>query len=155
MDLPERPGAEAVRVKRWLTVHRWPIFGRWFLTGFPAIFPRGPRLGWHPVDRTLASSRTLRLPPLTDPFEFLPSLAAGHGPATTAILGAAIVLAGYVVVGGRTCKSWVRPINPLTDLAHRLAERLGIGKAWQPKRGKREVLRAMALLGSAVTGTIL
>lgn len=155
MRTPERPGAEAVRVKGWLGAHRWLILRRCSQTGFLAIFLFGPWLGWRLVDGTLASSRTFGLLPLTDPFVFLQSLAAGHRPAATAILGVAIVLVVYLLVGGRTYCSWVCPINPVTDLAHRLAERFGVGKGWQPRRGTRVASLAMALLGSAVTGTIL
>lgn len=155
MRIPERPGGEAVRVKGWLRAHRWLILRRGAQTAFLAIFLLGPWLGWRLVDGTLASSRALGVLPLTDPFVLLQSLAAGHRPASTALLGAAIVLTAYLVVGGRTYCSWVCPINPVTDLAHWLAERFGIGKGWQPKRGTRSALLAMALLGSAATGTIL
>ena len=77
----ERPGGEAVRVKGWLRAHRWLMLRRGAQTGFLAIFLLGPWLGWRLVDGTLASSRTLGVLPLTDPFVLLQSLAAGHRPA--------------------------------------------------------------------------
>jgi ferredoxin-type protein NapG len=56
----------------------------------------------------------------TDPFVALQSLAAGHVPETLGLIGVAIVLAFYLLVGGRVYCSWVCPINVVTD-AGRLA----------------------------------
>lgn len=155
MRMPDRPGAEAIAAKGWLLAHRYLILRRLSQAGFLALFLAGPWLGLRPVDGTLASSRTLGVLPLTDPLIFLQSLLAGHRPAATATLGAAIVLVGYLILGGRTYCSWVCPINPVTDAAHWLAARLGLGKGWQPRRGTRIALLLGALLGSAATGTIL
>ncbi len=41
-------------------------------------------------------------------------------------MGALVVVALYLVVGGRTYCSWVCPINVIIDTAHRLRERLGL-----------------------------
>ena len=42
------------------------------------------------------------------------------------MIGAAIVLAAYLLFGGRTYCSWVCPVNPASDLAAWLRRRLGI-----------------------------
>ena len=137
MRTPERPGAEAIRVRGWLAAHRWLILRAAAQAGFLAIFLAGPSLGWRLVDGTLASSRTAGVLPLTDPLILLQAILAGHLPAATALTGALIVLAAYLAVGGRTYCSWVCPINPVTDAAHWLAGRLGLGKGWQPRPGAR------------------
>lgn len=152
--LPDRPGAEAVAVKGWLAAHRWLLLRRASQLFFLALFLTGPLFGIWITKGTLASSRTLDILPLSDPFIALQSLLAGHLPATTAVVGALIVLAGYLLVGGRVYCSWVCPVNPVTDLAFWLNRKLGLGKGWQPRRGTRIWLMLLALAGSAVTGTV-
>ena len=103
---------------------------------------------------TLASSLTLDLLPLTDPLILLQSALAGHALAATAVLGAGIVVAAYLLVGGRAYCAWVCPVNVVTDAAHWLRERLGVDKGWQPARGTRLWLLGVILAVSAVTGTV-
>ena len=148
------PGAEAVRIKGWLGAHKWLLLRRAAQLFFLAIFLVGPWAGLWIAEGTLVSSLTLGVLPLTDPFVFLQSLVAGHLPETTAVLGAAIVLAAYAVLGGRMYCSWVCPINPITDAASVLRRRLGLGKGWQPKRSAKYWVLAMTLVVSALTGVI-
>ena len=75
-------------------------------------------------------------------------------PEATAFTGAGIVLAVYLVLGGRTYCSWVCPINPITDLAAWLRRRFGIDKGLVMKPATRWWVLAMALVVSAATGTI-
>ncbi len=152
--LPDRPGTEAVAVKGWLGAHRWLLLRRASQLFFLALFLAGPLFGVWITKGTLASSLTLGILPLSDPFIQLQSLVAGHLPILTAVTGAFLVLAGYLLVGGRVYCSWVCPINPVTDAAFWLHRRLGFGKGWQPRRGTRIWLLVLALLGSAVTGTV-
>jgi ferredoxin-type protein NapH len=147
-------GADAVAAKGWLAAHRWLLLRRTAQLGFLAIFLVGPWAGFWLVKGSLASSRTLDTLPLTDPLVLLQTALAGHWPEATALTGAALVLGAYLVVGGRTYCSWVCPINPVTDLAHWLSVRLGLPKGWQPRRRTRLALLAMALLASALTGTV-
>ncbi|MEZ5931014.1 MAG: quinol dehydrogenase ferredoxin subunit NapH [Alphaproteobacteria bacterium] len=148
------PGREAIAEKGWLLAHKWLLLRRGAQLFFLGIFLVGPLTAFWLVEGNLASSRTLDLLPLTDPLLVLQSLAARHLPETTALLGAVIVLAGYLVVGGRTYCSWVCPVNVVTDAAHWLHIKLGLAKGWQPKPGTRYGMLALVLLGSAVTGTI-
>ena len=97
--------------------NRWLLLRRASQFGFLALFLAGPWFGLWIVKGTLASSLTLEVLPLTDPFVLLQSLAAGLLPASTALIGAAIVVAAYVIVGGRTYCAWVCPVNPVTDAA--------------------------------------
>lgn len=147
-------GQEAVRVKGWFGAHRYLVLRRLSQAFFLALFLMGPWFGIWWVAGTLAGSRTFEVLPLTDPLVLLQSLAAGHWPELTAIVGAAIVVTVYALIGGRVYCSWVCPINPVTDAAHWLHDRLGLPKGWQPKRSARLWVLGTVLAVSAVTGTI-
>ena len=89
------------------------------------LFLTGPLFGVWIVKGTLASSLTLDVLPLTDP------LIAAAEPRSRGtcrrrrrFTGAAIVLAVYLLLGGRTYCCWVCPVNPVTDLAAWLRRRL-------------------------------
>lgn len=147
-------GQEARRVKGWARAHRYLILRRLSQLAFLLLFLIGPWFGYWWVAGTLAGSRTFGVLPLTDPFVLLQGLAGGHWPELTAITGALIVLAVYALIGGRAYCSWVCPINPVTDAAHWLHQKLGIQKGWQPKRSTRIWLQGTVLAVSALTGTI-
>lgn len=147
-------GSEAVAAKGWLGAHKWLLARRVSQAFFLLLFLLGPWFGLWLVKGNLAGSLTLEVLPLTDPLVLLQSLVAGHWPEATALLGAAIVAAGYALIGGRVYCSWVCPVNPVTDAAHWLHARLGVPKGWQPKAATRLWLLAMVLVVSALTGTI-
>ncbi|MEJ1156687.1 quinol dehydrogenase ferredoxin subunit NapH [Prosthecomicrobium sp. N25] len=136
--------------------HRWLLARRLSQAGVLGLFLAGPLLGISIAKGSLASSMTLGLLPLTDPLVLLQSIAAGHGPAATALAGAAIVAAFYALVSGRAYCAWVCPVNPVTDAAHWLRERLGIqSKGWQPRPATRLWMLAMVVAGSALSGMVL
>ena len=147
-------GQEAVAKKGWIGAHRYLLLRRASQLFFLGLFLIGPWFGIWIVEGTLAGSRTLDILPLTDPFVILQSLAAGYWPATTAIIGALIVIAAYALIGGRVYCSWVCPINPVTDAANWLHRKLNLPKGWQPKRNTRLWIMGAALIASALTGTI-
>lgn len=147
-------GSEAIAVKGWLGAHRFLILRRISQLFFLILFLLGPWFGIWWVAGNLAGSRTLDVLPLTDPLILLQGMVAGHWPELTALIGAVIVLVIYALIGGRVYCSWVCPINPVTDAAHWLHERLGLQKGWQPKRNTRFWVLGAALLVSALTGTI-
>ncbi len=149
-----RVGAEAVEFKGWYGAHKYLILRRVTQLAVLGIFLVGPWFGLWLVKGNLASSLTLQILPLTDPYVLLQSLVAGHAPELTAITGALIVAGFYGLLGGRLYCSWVCPINPVTDAAHWLHTRLGIQKGWQPRRETRLWVLAMTLVVSAITGTI-
>lgn len=138
-----------------LARNKWLILRRASQFGVLALFLAGPVAGVWIVKGTLASSLTLGVLPLTDPYMLLQSLFAGNLPAVTAITGALIVLAVYALIGGRIYCSWVCPINIVTDASHFISERLGIPKGWQPKRTLRYWVLGMTLVASAATGVIV
>lgn len=148
------PGRQAWEARGFWPAHRFLVLRRAAQLGFLALFLSGPILGVWITRGTLASSLTLDVLPLTDPLIVLQSLAAGHWPEATALAGAGIVLAGYLLLGGRSYCAWVCPINPVADFAAWLRRRLGIRKGWTPRRGMRRYLLAAILVVAAATGTI-
>ncbi|MCD0501419.1 quinol dehydrogenase ferredoxin subunit NapH [Bordetella petrii] len=160
------PTAAAIAGKGWLQAHRWLLCRRAVQTALLAVFLVGPatvwlarhgHLGqtWWPVKGNLASSLTLDWLPLSDPYVLLQSLLGGHAPLGTALLGGAIVLAFYLLLGGRLYCAWVCPINPVTDAAAWLRRKLKLRPPGRmPSKALRLWLLAATLLASAATGTI-
>jgi ferredoxin-type protein NapH len=148
------PYVEARAKKGFWQSHRFGITRRLAQLGFLMFFVGGP-LGYHWIAKgTLASSMTFGVLPLTDPFVLAQSLAAWHWPEMTALIGAAIVLGGYWLFGGRSFCSWVCPVNPVADLAAWTRRKLGI--TWSAKlrpEWRRYILLA-ALAVSAVSGVV-
>lgn len=147
-------GQEAIEEKGWIGAHKWLLLRRSSQIFFLLLFLMGPWFGIWIVQGTLAGSLTFGILPLTDPFILLQGLAAGHWPATTALIGALIVAVSYALLGGRVYCSWVCPINPVTDASHWLHVKLGLPKGWQPKRQTRLWVMGAVLAVSAATGTI-
>lgn len=152
--MSRRPGPAAVQAKGWLAAHKWLLLRRFSQALLLALFLAGPWAGLWLVKGTLASSLTLGVLPLTDPLIALQTLLARHPLHSTAVLGAAIVLVGYLLVGGRVFCSWVCPLNVVTDTAHWLRMRLGLRDGVVSSRGIRRWALVGALLASAVSGTL-
>ncbi|WP_431857153.1 quinol dehydrogenase ferredoxin subunit NapH [Azospirillum sp.] len=154
MSARRLPGPAAIRAKGWFRAHRWLLARRAVQLGFLALFLSGPLLGVWIAKGTLATSLTLGVLPLSDPFIVLQSLVARHAPETAALLGALIVLAAYALLRGRLFCSWVCPVNVVTDGAAALRRRLGWREGVRLDRRLRLVVLAGALLASAVGGSI-
>jgi ferredoxin-type protein NapH len=140
--------------KGWLGAHRWLLWRRLSQLSVFGLFLLGPWFGLWIVEGNLASSLTLGLLPLTDPYLLLQSLFAGHLLEMTAIVGALIVSGFYLLVGGRAYCAWVCPLNPVTDVAAWLRERLGIKGGMQISRRARYWLLGVTLLLALATGTM-
>jgi ferredoxin-type protein NapH len=112
----------------------WTLFGSPLLSG------------------NLSASSVVGLIPLADPFAVLQILFTRHVLATEVLIGAAIVLVFYALVGGRVFCSWVCPVNPVTDLAGWLRNKLGLGNALHLNRNLRYYALVLALLLAFVTG---
>ena len=147
-------GAQAIAAKGWLASHKWLIARRTSQLGILALFLAGPLAGLWIVKGNLAFSYTLDVLPLTDPYVLLQSLVAGHAPQTKALVGAAIVLVFYFLVGGRTYCAWVCPVNPVTDLAAWLRRKLDIRRSVYVAREVRYWLLGATLVLAFATGTV-
>ena len=100
----------------------------------------------------LSASELLGTIPLADPFASLQILATGHSLRYEVLIGAAIIVLFYAVVGGRVWCSWVCPVNMVTDLASWVRRHLGIPNAVTLGRGIRYWVLGLALVLSALTG---
>lgn len=154
MTLSRIPGRATAARYGWWTAHRLLVLRRIAQLGFLAVFLTGPLFGVWIAKGTLASSLTFDVLPLTDPLIAVQSVLARHIPEATALIGAAIVLAAYLVLGGRTYCSWVCPINPITDLAAYLRRRFDLERGAALRRQARWWVLGLILVASAVTGTI-
>ncbi|MCB1505437.1 MAG: quinol dehydrogenase ferredoxin subunit NapH [Hyphomicrobiaceae bacterium] len=155
MSTKRNPGVEAREVHGFFVANWWLILRRLSQLGILMLFAVGPLLGVWIVKGTLASSMTFGVLPLTDPLMLLQSLVARHMPEMLGLVGAAIVLGFYLMIGGRVYCSWVCPINPVTDLAAWARRRLDIGKGWALKSQSRYWVLGGVLAASALTGTIV
>ena len=148
------PYLESVRRRTWLAAHKWLLLRRLSQFGILALFLAGPLAGLWIVKGNLAASETLGVLPLAEPFALLQSIAAGQIPYQTVLIGAAIVLVFYLLVGGRAFCAWVCPVNVVTDAAAWLRTRLGIRKARAPSPATRYWLLAGTLAAAFVTSTL-
>lgn len=126
----------------------WLLARRAAQLGFLGLFLGGIAKG------TLASSLTLNVLPLTDPFVALQEVLARHTLSVTAVVGAAIVLVAYALVGGRAYCAWVCPVNLITDFAAWARTKLGLKQTIALDRRLRFWVLGGVLVASAVTGTV-
>ncbi len=148
------PGAEAVQAKGWLAAHRWLLARRTLQLGILALFLAGPLAGVWIVKGNLNYSYTLGVLPLQDPYVLLQSLFAGHVPESLALIGVAIVLVVYLIVGGRAYCAWVCPVNPVTDAASWLRRRFNLPRGARVSPKWRHWILAATLVVAALTGTV-
>jgi ferredoxin-type protein NapH len=151
-------GADAIAEKGWWQAHKWLLLRRASQLGILALFLVSPWIyqqheTWV-IKGNLSSSLLLDTVPMTEPLVFLQMMASGHWPVTTAITGVLVVVAFYLLVGGRVYCSWVCPMNIVTDAANWSREKLGIKPSTRLSRNLRYWLLAMVLVLSAVTGTM-
>jgi ferredoxin-type protein NapH len=150
-----RPGLEATQTKGFLRAHKWLILRRFSQFGILGLFLLGPLAGIWIVKGNLAYSETFEILPLTDPHVLLQAVIAGVVPHLDALIGVAIVVVVYMVVGGRVFCSWVCPVNLLTDLACCTRRMLDIRSSTQISRNSRYWMLGITLLLPLVTGSIV
>lgn len=147
-----QPSSAAIVAKGWWAAHRWLLLRRASQLLVLLAFWLGPWAGLWVVKGNLSSSLTLDVLPLTDPFVLAQVLATRHLPLTSALLGAGIVVAFYLFVGGRSFCSWVCPVNVVTDGASWLRRRLNITGGRAPNAQLRFWLLGAVLIAAMVTG---
>ncbi|MFV0279412.1 MAG: quinol dehydrogenase ferredoxin subunit NapH, partial [Rhodoblastus sp.] len=148
------PYREAYAAKGVFASRRFFLARRFAQFIFLAVFLTGPWFGLWIAKGDLASSRTFDVLPLTDPFILLQSLLARHWPETTALIGGAIVLAAYLVFGGRSYCAWVCPINPIADLASAIRLRFGIRQTARLRPETRRYLCIGVLVLAFASGSV-
>lgn len=152
--IPGSPAAAAIAAKGRLAAHKWLMLRRLSQLGLLALFLIGPLAGVWIVKGNLASSVTLDVLPLSDPFVVVQGLLAGHAMASAALIGAAIMVAFYALVGGRVYCAWVCPVNLVTDAAAWLRRRFSLRSGMSVPRNARWWLLAMTLILALATGAI-
>lgn len=150
----KRPGEEAIVVKGWLRAHKWLLLRRISQLGILALFLAGPWFGLWILRGNLSASLVLDTVPLADPFVALQSLSTGYLPYREVLIGAGIMLAFYLLLGGRLYCSWVCPMNMVTDAAAWLRRRLGIKGSKAPEASTRYWLLLFVLLTALLTGSL-
>lgn len=155
MAKAEIVGADAIATKGWFKAHKWLILRRLSQLGILLLFISGPMFGIWIAKGNLAYSMTLDVLPLTDPHILLQAMVSGVTPETVALVGAAIVLAFYALVGGRVYCSWVCPVNMVTDAASWLRRKMGIRGGSKISRSTRYWVLAMTLILPVFTGSIV
>ncbi|MFV0449936.1 MAG: quinol dehydrogenase ferredoxin subunit NapH [Vibrio sp.] len=151
--LAKDAGKAAVQNLGWWKAHRFLIFRRISQLTIIALFMAGPT--WGVFKGNLSSSTLFDVIPFTDPLLLLQTIAAGHLPEFTAILGALIVVAVYAIVAPRAFCAWVCPLNMVTDLAAWLRRKLNVKASYSWPKSLRYWLIPVLLIGSAVSGSAL
>jgi len=136
---------------------RYLILRRVSQLGVLLLFYGTAHWGWTALGEPLLSgnlsaAKLAGSVPLADPFATLQILLTGNLPITEVLLGAAIVLVFYALVGGRVWCAWVCPVNMVTDLAGWLQARLGTGNVLHLSRNLRYSILALALILSPIAG---
>jgi len=148
------PGQAAVERNGWWRAHRWLMARRTSQVSIIALFLVGPLFQVWLIKGNLSSSLTLGIVPLSDPYVVVQSVFAGIVPTETMLIGAGIIVAFYMIVGGRAYCSWVCPVNMVTDFADWLRQRLNISANTRLRRNTRFWILGLSLLVALLTGVI-
>ncbi len=151
--LAKDAGKAAIQNLGWWKAHRFLILRRVSQLTIIALFMAGPT--WGVFKGNLSSSTLFDVVPFTDPLLLLQTIAAGHLPEFTAILGALIVVALYAVIAPRAFCAWVCPLNIVTDLAAWLRRKLNLKASYSWPKSLRYWLIPVLLIGSAISGSAL
>ena len=137
-----------------LRAHKWWLLRRISQIAVMALFMLGPWAGIWLARGNFASSEIGGVVPLSDPYILLQGIAGGAAVTGSVAIGALIVTAIYLVVGGRVYCGWVCPVNVITDTAHWLREKTGLTRDRKLDRRTRMIMLGATFLASAATGTI-
>lgn len=152
-NLAKDAGKDAIKALGWWQAHRFLLLRRLCQLTIVALFMAGPTLGV--LKGNLSSSNLFDVIPMSDPLIVLQTLAAGHLPEMTALVGVAIVVIFYALISPRAFCGWVCPMNMVTDLAAFLRRKLNIKTSYRWSPQLRYWLIPVLLIGSAVSGSVL
>jgi ferredoxin-type protein NapH len=119
------------------------------------LFVAGNAYGWMIFRGNLSAAKVFEFIPLADPFAVLQSFAAGSALAADVIIGAALIVLVYAILGGRIFCSWVCPMNMVTDLANRIRKHFhkpGEERPWKISKGIRYWILALSVVLSLLLG---
>lgn len=148
-------GHRAIQTRGWFKAHQYLLLRRISQLMILALFLLGPLAGIGILKGNLSSSVLLDTVPMTDPFLLLQTLAAGHLPEMTALLGAVIIISGYFVLGGRVFCSFVCPVNIITDAAAWCRSKLKIRTSTKLSPRLRYWLLAMSLVAPIISSVLI
>jgi ferredoxin-type protein NapH len=122
-----------------------------------AMFFGTARYGWEVAGRplltgNLSASEFLGVIPMADPFAVLQQLLTLHVLDKEVLIGAAIILGFYALIGGRAFCSWVCPVNLVTDAAAWLRNKLRVPDFCNLSRSVRMWALFLSLVLSALLG---
>jgi len=154
---PVRPFVMPSSLSGKLNVWRFIIYRRAVQLGTLLLFFGTAHWGWTIAGQpilmgNLSSSTLLGVIPLADPFAVLQIFLTRHVLQSEVIIGAAIVLSIYALLGGRVWCSWACPINMITDLSAWLRKRLPVSDVFHLNRNLRYTVLPLSLVVSAVMG---
>jgi ferredoxin-type protein NapH len=135
--------------------YKYQIARRFLQVGILFLFFAGNAFGWHILRGNLSSAQVLNSIPLSDPFAILQIYSSGALVSSDAIIGAAIILIFYAILGGRVFCGWVCPVNIVTDAANKIREVLKFNEKltpWGMKRDFRYWVMGLSLILSAFLG---
>jgi len=118
--------SETVDNRSFFTKNKWLILRRLTQVAVQVLFLMGPWFGIWWFKGNLTANILFDTVPLSDPFVFIQLLSSGFWPAADLIIGFAIVIAFYMLVGGRVFCSWICPVNIVTDAARWCRRKLRI-----------------------------
>lgn len=152
-NLAKDAGKASIQSLGWWKAHRFLFLRRTTQLAIIGLFIAGPTIGI--FKGNLSSSTLFDVIPFTDPLLLLQTMAAGHLPEFTAILGALIVVALYAFLAPRAFCAWVCPLNIVTDLAAWLRRKLNLKASYSWSKQLRYWLIPVLLIGSAISGNVL
>ncbi|MDP8033201.1 quinol dehydrogenase ferredoxin subunit NapH [Pasteurella atlantica] len=154
-NCPKYAGREAREKLGWWYANRFLFWRRITQLSVLAMFLSGPYLGVWILKGNYSSSLLFDVIPLGDPLITMESLATGYLPTATSLLGVAIIVILYGLLGSKVFCGWVCPLNVVTDCAAWLRRKLGIRQSAKLSRNLRYGLLVIILVGSATSGLLL
>ncbi len=137
-------------------------YGKWWVTRrltfllILALFLVSARSGVNVLVGNYSGSTFLGVIPAVDPLLAIQSYFATGGLYQTAIIGAVLVGALYLVVGGRAFCGWVCPLGVVVDFANWLSRKLKIKRPFQGfSSSTKYYMMGIVLVGATISGVAL
>ena len=130
---------------------KYLVLRRFVQIGILVLYFGANAYGWNILVGNLSSSVIFGLIPMSDPYATLQIAAAGATLATDLLIGAAIVVLLYMVIGGRVFCSWVCPVNMITDLSNYLRTKLGFNLIQKRQPASRNIRYWVILMSLVIS----